>query len=62
MQYVQLKQRLKEGVVAGGGVALAQATFKIRTKTPAEEIVLNTLSAPYQIIMRNAGLSDEIGV
>ena len=54
------KAAIKEGVVAGGGVALAQATVKVKTKTQAEEIVMNALTAPYKVILQNAGLPVDI--
>jgi chaperonin GroEL len=54
------KAAIKEGVVAGGGVALAQAAAKIKTKTQAERIVMEALIAPYKVILQNAGLLVDI--
>jgi chaperonin GroEL len=50
------KAAIKEGVVAGGGVALVNASESIKAKTPAEEVVLKALHLPCKIIMENAGL------
>jgi len=50
------KAAIKEGVVAGGGVALVNASESIKAKTPAEEVVLKALYLPCKTIMKNAGL------
>jgi len=50
------KAAIKEGVVAGGGIALINAANSIKAKNSAEEIVLKALFAPYHTIMKNAGL------
>ena len=50
------KAALKEGIVPGGGVALLNASQKIKTDK-AGEVLLGALSAPYETIMDNAGLS-----
>ncbi len=50
------KAAIKEGVVAGGGVALVNASESIKAKTPAEEVVLKALYHPCKTIMKNAGL------
>jgi len=49
------KAALKEGIVPGGGVALLNASQKIKTDK-AGEVLLSALSAPYETIMDNAGL------
>ena len=49
------KAALKEGIVPGGGVALLNASQKIKT-SKAGEVLLNALSSPYETIMDNAGL------
>ena len=50
------KAAIKEGVVAGGGVALVNASESIKAKTQAEEVVLKALYLPCKTIMKNAGL------
>ena len=49
------KAALKEGIVPGGGVALLNASQKIKTDK-AGKVLLGALSAPYKTIMDNAGL------
>jgi len=50
------KAAIKEGVVAGGGIALINAAKSIKAKNAAEELILKALYYPCQTIMRNAGL------
>jgi len=50
------KAAIKEGVVAGGGIALINAANSIKAKNSAEKLVLEALSYPYNTIMKNAGL------
>tara|TARA_R110002072_G_scaffold80173_1_gene184461 strand:- start:4432 stop:5967 length:1536 start_codon:yes stop_codon:yes gene_type:complete len=50
------KAAIKEGVVAGGGVALVNAIQNIEVNTEAERLVAGALRAPYEIILTNAGL------
>ena len=50
------KAALKEGIVPGGGIALLNAKQKLKTNK-AGKILLEALSAPYKVIMDNAGLS-----
>ena len=49
------KAAIKEGVVAGGGIALVDASKSIKANTPAEEVMLKALLYPCKIIMSNAG-------
>jgi chaperonin GroEL len=49
------KAALKEGIVPGGGVALLNASQKIKADK-AGQVLLNALSSPYDTIMDNAGL------
>ena len=53
------KAAIKEGVVAGGGIALVAASKKIKATNPAEEVVLKALLYPCKTILSNAGLSYE---
>jgi len=50
------KAAIKEGVVAGGGIALIAASKKIKATNPAEEVVLKALLYPCVTILSNAGL------
>jgi chaperonin GroEL len=50
------KAALKEGIVAGGGVALLNAANSIKPKNEGEIILLEAIKAPYRVILENAGL------
>jgi chaperonin GroEL len=50
------KAALKEGIVPGGGVALLNASQKISPEGVGEEILLEAITAPFRIILQNAGL------
>ena len=50
------KAAIKEGVVAGGGIALINAATSIKAKSSEEELVLKALYYPCKTIMKNAGL------
>jgi chaperonin GroEL len=53
------KAALKEGIVPGGGIALLNASQKISTKTEGEKILLKAITAPYNTILDNAGISKD---
>ena len=53
------KAAIKEGVVAGGGVALINAIRSIKPKSSSEELVIEALYYPCKTIMKNAGLEYE---
>ena len=50
------KAAIKEGVVAGGGIALVSGSKKIKPVTEAEVLVLKALLYPCKTIMANAGI------
>lgn len=50
------KAALKEGIVPGGGVALLNASQKIKPESTGEAILLDAIKAPYKTILANAGL------
>ena len=50
------KAALKEGIVPGGGVALLNASQKIKTDKSGK-VLLEALKSPFKTIMENAGLS-----
>ena len=51
------KAALKEGIVPGGGIALLNASQKIKTKAIGEKILMEAIKSPYQVILDNAGLT-----
>ena len=50
------KAALQEGIVSGGGVALLNASQKIKPSGLGEEILLEAIKAPYKTILDNANL------
>ena len=50
------KAAYKEGIVAGGGVALLNASYRIKPKNKGEEILLEAIRSPYHTILDNAGI------
>jgi chaperonin GroEL len=50
------KAALQEGIVPGGGVALLNASQKIKPNGLGEEILLQAIKAPYKTIIENANL------
>jgi len=50
------KAALKEGIVAGGGVALLNASQKIKAKGAGEKILLRAITSPFHVILHNAGI------
>ena len=52
------KAAIKEGIVAGGGVALLNASMFIKPKNEAESILLDAIKAPYHTILDNANISE----
>jgi chaperonin GroEL len=51
-----VKAALKEGIVAGGGVALVDASKKLDIMNIGESILANAITAPYRTILENAGI------
>jgi chaperonin GroEL len=50
------KAALQEGIVAGGGVALLNASQNIKAESRGEELLLNSIKWPYSVIIENSGL------
>ena len=48
---------IKEGIVPGGGIALLNASSKIKAENSAEQILLDAIKSPFNIILSNAGLN-----
>ena len=51
-----VRSALQEGIVAGGGLLLDSLSKEIKGKTTASKIIKETLEAPLQQILLNAGL------
>ena len=52
-----VKAAIKEGIVAGGGVALHNASAKLKDKHSPEKILCEAIKAPYKKILENAGIN-----
>ena len=50
------KAAYKEGIVAGGGVALLNAATSLKAKNKWEEILFEAIKSPYYTILDNAGI------
>ena len=53
------KAALKEGIIPGGGIALLNAASKITPANLGEQVLLEAIKAPYNIILENAGLKHD---
>ena len=51
-----VKAALQEGIVPGGGVALLNASQKIKASGLGQEILLQAIQAPFKTILANAGI------
>ena len=52
------KAAIKEGIVPGGGIALLNASGYVKPKSIGEEVLLRAIKAPFNTILRNAGIED----
>ena len=50
------KAAIKEGIVAGGGIALLNAATSINEENIGEEILLKSILYPFKVILENAGI------
>ncbi len=50
------KAALKEGIVPGGGIALLNASQKIKPSNEGEKVLLSAIKSPYKTILDNAGI------
>ena len=55
-----VKAALKEGIVAGGGIALLNASQCIAHKNEGERIILESIKSPHYTILDNAGIADSV--
>ena len=54
-----VKAALQEGIVPGGGIALLNASQKIKPSGLGEDILLQAIQAPFKTILENAGIEME---
>jgi chaperonin GroEL len=52
------KAALKEGIVPGGGVALLNASDNISAKPGGEQILMEAIRSPFNVILENAGIEN----
>jgi len=52
------KAAIKEGIVAGGGIALLNAAYNIDSFGEGEAILLDAIKAPFRTILDNAGIEE----
>jgi len=52
------KAAIKEGIVPGGGIALLNASTSIKAKSESEQVLLDAIKAPFNVILDNAGIVD----
>jgi chaperonin GroEL len=50
------KAAIKEGIVPGGGIALLNAAKYIKAKSEGEQVLLDAIKAPFNVILENAGI------
>jgi len=50
------KAAIKEGIVPGGGIALLNAAQQIKAESKYEQVLLDAIKAPFNIILENAGI------
>lgn len=51
------KAAIKEGIVPGGGIALLNAANSIGPSNIGEEVLLEAIKAPFDVILNNAGIA-----
>ena len=56
------KAALKVGIVPGGGIALLNASQNLKADNLGEEILFNSITAPYKTILENAGLTVNVNI
>ena len=53
------KAAIKQGIVPGGGIALYNASQNLTPKNIGEEVLYCAIRKPYEVILRNAGISQD---
>ena len=56
------KAALKEGIVPGGGIALLNASQKLKAESTGEQILFKAITSPYATILENAGLDLNVNI
>ncbi len=56
------KAAIKEGIVPGGGIALVNASQHVKHDNIGEEILLKAISYPFNTILDNAGIKNDIPI
>tara|TARA_R100000805_G_scaffold4245_2_gene5295 strand:- start:666 stop:2228 length:1563 start_codon:yes stop_codon:yes gene_type:complete len=56
------KAALKEGIVPGGGIALLNASQKLKAESTGEKILFKAITSPYATILENAGLDLNVNI
>jgi chaperonin GroEL len=56
------KAAIKEGIVSGGGIALLNASQHVKSNNIGEEILLKAISYPFNTILDNAGIKNDIPI
>jgi chaperonin GroEL len=51
-----VKAALQEGIVPGGGIALLDASSRIKASSDSESVLLESIKAPFHTILRNASM------
>ena len=54
------KAAIKEGILSGGGIALLDASVKVKATNKGEEILLKAIQAPWSVMLKNAGIKENI--
>jgi len=54
------KAAIKEGILSGGGIALLDASIKVKATNKGEEILLKAIQAPWSVMLKNAGIKENI--
>jgi chaperonin GroEL len=52
------KAAIKEGIVAGGGIALLNASQNLISQNIGEEVLYSAIRKPYEVILQNAGVTE----
>ena len=54
------KAAVKDGIVAGGGIALLNAQMHLDPKSIGEEVLYQAIRKPYELILKNAGVKEYV--
>jgi len=55
-----VKAALKQGIVAGGGIALLNASQSMKANNEGERIIFEAIKSPHYTILDNAGIADSV--